>query len=154
VASFPNSASRCPAWRPVPSRWSDSTCIRAASPLTPSVLCAGIDNLLMLAFPIKPGKCLVNNNDRAKRYFLEAIYSAHFLLHAWWWVRTTTGAASLRKEISSSPPKVCAGIEWRCLFYIAQRRRSHFDRIFCRLHVTQSDFLVLAKRFREVRIAA
>ena len=28
------------------------------------------------------------------------------------------------------------------------------DLIFCRLHVTQPDFLVLAKRFREGRIAA
>src|SRR5205823_6587408 len=26
------------------------------------------------------------------------------------------------------PPHISAGIEWRCLFYVARLRRSHFDR--------------------------
>jgi glycosyltransferase involved in cell wall biosynthesis len=32
------------------------------------------------------GKCLLNNNDpRATRYFLNAIYSTPFFFRAWWW---------------------------------------------------------------------
>jgi glycosyltransferase involved in cell wall biosynthesis len=43
------------------------------------------------------GKCLLNNNDpRATRYFLNAIYSTPFFFRAWWWL-----AIALARHCSS-----------------------------------------------------